>query len=376
MSNNRKVLFYVLGLTWSTVAVLAAQDEPLADPHRWELPDGARIVDGPMGPELRLRGAGVMVPIEDFSNGTIEFSMWVSGLPSFVGVLFRVGEADAEHVYFRPHSSDQWDAVQYQPILNNQSTWQLYADRNAAATIPAARWFSVRIEVDGHLASVYLDGAAEPAIDIARLESPSLEGGIRFSAGFRGQGPAGVDAARIRDLVVTHRAASTANAKSPGDRAPGFLHEWRVTMPFVLDSADQHALPDSPGEWRRLTADPSGLVNLSRSFVREGDRRTVLAAVTLRAVTAGLTQLDLDYSDDVVVFLNGRPLYASTNAWESHHPLFLGSLNKDDPPHTLFLPLLAGDNELTLRVTERAFGWGFIARLRDANGVEIDATVR
>lgn len=277
-------------------------------------------------------------------------------------------------MYFRPHSSDQWDAVQYQPILNNQSTWQLYADGNATATLPAARWFPVRIEVEGQRASVYVGDGADAVMEIPRLESPSTRGGIRFSAGFRDQPPDDVDAARIRDLVVTHATASSEMQGSRENAAPGFLHNWRVTEPFVLDSVNPHALPVSPGKWEALTADPSGLVNISRRFALDGERRTIFAAVTLRVDAAQLIRLALDYSDDVTVFLNGQPIYASTNAWQSHHPLFLGSLNKEEPPHSVFLPLQAGSNELTLRVSDRAFGWGFIARLIDADDVEVDAS--
>ena len=374
MSINHIVFASMLTLTTLGPAMAKAQDEPLADADRWDLPEGALIVDGPTGPELRIRGASVVVPTDDFESGTIQFSMWVSGQPSFVGVLFRVGDVDAEHVYLRPHSSDQWDAGQYQPILNNQSTWQLYPDGNASAVIPAGRWFRVRLEVDGERASVYVGDATEPALDIAKLESRSERGGIRFSAGFRGPGPDGVDAARIRDLVITPRASPVPMVATQEHPKPGFLYEWRITDPFVADSSYPHALPTSPGPWKTIDADPSGLVNISRKFSRDGDRRTVLAAVTLRAASERVVRFDLDFSDNVTVFLNGQTIYAGANGWESHHPLYLGALNKNDPSHSVFLPLRPGINELILKVSEQAFGWGFIARIDEAAGVEIDAS--
>ena len=371
----RRVSLALAALTTMTAAALSSQERPLSDPARWELPDGARIVDGATGPELRITAGRVEIPGADFSTGTILFSLKVSGLPSFVGVLFRIGGGGADHVYVRPHSSGQWDAIQYQPIMNGSSTWQLYAHGNAAAPIPADRWFDVRLEVDGDHAAFYLDGSTDAVLEIPRLEGPATTGGMTLSAGFRGGGPGGVDAARVRDLVVTRRAASGSRAVA-AEGVPGYLTAWRVTAPMAIDSSPLRALPEDPGAWQSITADPSGLVNFNRKFARAGDLSVVLAAVTLRTDVPRTVRLELDFSDDATVFLNSQPLYSSVNGWQSHHPLYLGALNPAQPPHAVYLPLRAGSNDLTVAVSERAFGWGLVARLADAPGVEVGSDFR
>jgi hypothetical protein len=71
--------------------------------------------------------------------------------------------------------------------------------------------------------------------------------------------------------------------------------------------------------------------------------------------------LDIGYSDDVMVWLNGAPVYRGVNGFNSRYPGFLGLLASS--AEHLFLPLKPGDNSLVIAVSERAFGWGLKARL-------------
>ncbi len=73
--------------------------------------------------------------------------------------------------------------------------------------------------------------------------------------------------------------------------------------------------------------------------------------------------LELGYSDDVTVFLNGEPVYSGVNGFEGRHPEYLGFVKPEY--ENVFLKLRRGDNELVLAVTDdQRFGWGFIARLK------------
>jgi hypothetical protein len=68
----------------------------------------------------------------------------------------------------------------------------------------------------------------------------------------------------------------------------------------------------------------------------------------------------IGYSDDIVVYLNGRPLYAGRNSMSYRDPSALGFFY----PYAdaVFLPLKKGPNELLLAVSEATAGWGFMAR--------------
>ena len=91
-----------------------------------------------------------------------------------------------------------------------------------------------------------------------------------------------------------------------------------------------------------------------------GGRNTVLARTTIQAERAQTQQLDFGFSDRARVFLNGVPLYRGDDTYRSRDYRFLGSIGWHD---TVYLPLEAGDNELSVAVSEDFGGWGVQARL-------------
>jgi hypothetical protein len=75
-------------------------------------------------------------------------------------------------------------------------------------------------------------------------------------------------------------------------------------------------------------------------------------------------KLEIGYSDDVSVFLNGTILYHGRSAQGFRDPGFLGIGNPEND--SVYLPLKKGSNELMLAISELGGGWGFICRLADA----------
>jgi hypothetical protein len=107
----------------------------------------------------------------------------------------------------------------------------------------------------------------------------------------------------------------------------------------------------------------SGLVNLNRALGPVRGRWTGLARTIVKALAAQTVLLELGYSDDVTVFLNGELAYTGVNGFESRHPEYMGFVKPEY--ETVALKLRPGDNELVLAVTDdQRFGWGFIARLK------------
>jgi hypothetical protein len=74
-------------------------------------------------------------------------------------------------------------------------------------------------------------------------------------------------------------------------------------------------------------------------------------------------KLELGYSDDVSVFLNGAILFRGRSAQNFRDPGFLGIVNVEND--AVYLPLKKGSNELLLAVSELGGGWGFIGRVTD-----------
>ena len=69
--------------------------------------------------------------------------------------------------------------------------------------------------------------------------------------------------------------------------------------------------------------------------------------------------MNFGYSDDVVVFLNGRPVYTGLNGFGRRDAFSLGILS--DQHDAVYLPLTEGDNELVFALSELFGGWGVMA---------------
>ena len=105
-------------------------------------------------------------------------------------------------------------------------------------------------------------------------------------------------------------------------------------------------------------------MNLNRALGPVRGRWTGFARTIVKAREARTVLLELGYSDDVTVFLNGELAYTGVNGFESRHPEYMGFVK---PEHeNVALKLRPGDNEIVLAVTDdQRFGWGFIARLKE-----------
>jgi hypothetical protein len=89
------------------------------------------------------------------------------------------------------------------------------------------------------------------------------------------------------------------------------VSEWSISEPFVTPEGPVVALaPLEPETWRRVAAEPSGLLLLFRHVARPGPgRATIYARLTLSTPRAERAPLELGYSDEVTVFLDGEPLF-------------------------------------------------------------------
>ena len=77
-------------------------------------------------------------------------------------------------------------------------------------------------------------------------------------------------------------------------------------------------------DWRSVEVEESGLVNLNRALGPVRGRWTGFARTILRAREARTVLLELGYSDDVTVFLNGELAYVGINGFDSRHPEYMG----------------------------------------------------
>ena len=165
---------------------------------------------------------------------------------------------------------------------------------------------------------------------------------------------------------------------------PGTLTKWSLS-PSYDALARNLERPLTPSErdgihWQDVEAEPPGFVVLYRyreaphlnvSFANDFAKRlepqpgmkVVYARTTINSDRDQVKKLNIGYSDDVSVFLNGQILYRGRSAQYFRDPGFLGIMNPEDD--AVYLPLKKGSNELMLAVSEIGGGWGFICRLAD-----------
>ncbi len=137
-------------------------------------------------------------------------------------------------------------------------------------------------------------------------------------------------------------------------------------------------------KWEDITAEPPGFVVINRyrrspeiipTFANDFSKRlepqkrmqVVYARTTVVSDRDQVRKLNVGYSDDVSVFLNGKILYRGRSAQRFRDPGFLGIVNPEND--AVYLPLKKGGNELMLAVSELLGGWGFICRFDNMDGV-------
>jgi hypothetical protein len=356
------------------------------DPERWTLSQRNFKIPEPHPPRqngelveflgrrsFHLARGLAYTPDVSFENGAIDVDIAADEQSRFFGIAFHVqSDDDYEVVFFRPRNSGTNQAVQYTPGLNGANVWQLYTGPGYTATahLPRNQWIHVRIVVAGPVAKLFLNDASEPSLVVPDLKL----GQVRGSLGFWGHLGGGY----FSNLRITPDSATYDSSSKPR-LAPGTLTQWELSEVFDAGKMPADAYPDvRQMKWLRVEAETPGMVVINRyrrspnidTLEREQrvhglvtGAQVVFARTVIHAESDQVRRMKLGYSDDVVVFLNGKPLYAGNNELSFRQPNFLGLL--DTESDAVFLPLRQGDNELLLAVTEFFGGWGFMCRLAD-----------
>lgn len=315
---------------------------------------------------LLLRNGTAWLDTAGFRDGVIEFDLAASDSQGFHGLVFRaVDRENFENVYLRPHQSGNPDATQYQAVYNGTTAWQLHTGERFSlpVEIDLDRWIHVRAAISGRRLELSIDG--QTLVFPGLLREP-----VAGAIGLTSSGAPG----RFANIVV--RPGTPANQEGgAGAVLPeipaGTVGRWRVSTAFPESRVDRvtplEAADSADLTWGELDAGPHGIANLAILRRRDEQQNTVFAAVTLRSSEARPVRFRFGFSDRVVVFLNGRPIYRGDDEYRSRDYRFLGSVGLYDE---VILPLRAGPNELWLAVSEDFGGWGVIARIEEP-GVEV-----
>jgi len=192
---------------------------------------------------------------------------------------------------------------------------------------------------------------------------------------------AAVASAAIREVLTAGPPAEVAATAQTTlreiEQRAAFVTDWKVAGPYVQDGKDYAALFDIPfppevdgsGDWRPVPAgsDPKRpwLLDLLRAF--GGDRRVAYARTWVHTDQPVAVRLDIGADDGVKVWVNGKLLHGN-NASRAISP---GS-------DKVNANLVAGWNQILLKITQNNQGWEFCTQIvspdgRPAPGLRVDS---
>ena len=151
-----------------------------------------------------------------------------------------------------------------------------------------------------------------------------------------------------------------------------FGKEVKMPLPSMHGSIVASDLPDSTTLWSPIKAESRGIVNLSRKFGHADNdmRRLAWLKTTIESARAQERILNLGFSDEVWVFVNGQIIYTDKNYFGTPSQKFPKSRCTLENSH-FTLPLKEGKNEMLIGLANYFFGWGVLARLDDMDGIHL-----
>jgi len=215
---------------------------------------------------------------------------------------------------------------------------------------------------------------------VPALEGNLEKGGIAFSGGN----------ATIANLVIKPDAVENL------DPAPGYistyndtryLRSWQVSnasdlafgkeiippFAFLNKTSVGAGLLDSATKWTPIIAEARGNINLTRVLGHTDftKRRFAWLKTTIESDSAQERILQLGFSDEIWLFVNGEPLYTDKNYFGTPGQKFpRGRCTIENA--SIKLPLHKGKNEILIGLANFFYGWGIVARLDDTDGIHLN----
>lgn len=350
-----------------------------ADSQRWDLEQQAKVAEYLGRKCLMMEGGAAVLKDFEMRDGVLDVDVATVAKRGFFGFDVRIDPdgSNYEEIYLRPHKSGLPDAIQYTPVLNTGRNWQIYNGPGftAAVDIPKEEWFHLRLELTGAQAKLYVKDMDQPALVMDDLKSGVQKGqvalfvltGTTYFSNFEVRTTP--DAPWERHLPVT-----PANTLTHWSISPAYDGLAR-NLEQPLSKSESAAI-----QWQDVESEPPGFVVLYRyrqaphpvvtfqsdfstRLAPQPGMKVLYARTMINSDRDQVKKLEIGYSDDVSVFLNGKILYRGRSAQSFRDPGFLGIVNPEND--AVYLPLKKGTNELLLALSELGGGWGFICRLSE-----------
>ncbi|MBN1964116.1 MAG: hypothetical protein JW910_05685 [Anaerolineae bacterium] len=280
---------------------------------------------------LKLVSGLVLLPSVSLSDARIDVRIGADKA-AYPGIAFRaLDRMNYELAYAQPHTSGQWDALQYDPVFHGSNTWQLYRGLpfQAETLVPTGEWFDFRLEFKDRRAWMLVNDQPPLVIEeLAHSQSQELFGLWTYLPAY------------FCDLRVSPCAALPPGVGHAPITPAGAITEW------FLDG------------YGVVACEPGGVLNLNRFLPTSvGEARLTRQFELLSAETITLS---FGFSDELVLSLDDKAIFEGRTLFSGFADYASRGYVEPDA-HTLQHALTPGIHTLSavLRVTE-SFGWGLI----------------
>ncbi|SHI77585.1 family 16 glycoside hydrolase [Aquimarina spongiae] len=327
-------------------------------PAKWNVPKDALFENFDNRETLVLKKGRATVKNLSFTNGTIEVDIYANPKRSFAGINFREHNNHLEEVYMRMHKSNQVDAVQYTPMFNNESNWQLYREHQAKVPFRDTGWNTLRVEVRNQSAEIFVNNTR--VMTVGKLKTEQYQGGVGLWALFGN---------RFSNFKVSHRNIDQKpDLAKPANGDPNIITSWKITTSFPYEENKLNFSSFAKEEYTSVSTEESGLLPISK-YVKKSSAGSfeqnkedyIVATKTIESENNETRLFSFDYSDKIMVYLNGKLIFKGNNAFRAKGIQHTGHV--DINTNKLYLELEKGINNIHCVVIDKANGWGLIGKL-------------
>ncbi len=260
---------------------------------------------------------------------------------SFVGLVFGAAdEANFELVYVSADNEWGLPNLQYDPVMNASSTWQIYHGPRyqALVSVPHEQWVKLSLEVCRDSISIYVGEMLQPNLVIRTIRHERIG---RGKIGVWGSFPS-----CVRNLVVNEIEADDSHVDT-GKRPTldqTFVNEWSVRK-----------LPEQ--RHIRAFVEENGTLNLNRIFTSEPGA-VVQSTCAFNLTEEQETILSFGFSDALRLWINDVDVFCGEWKWSSPGDSTDGRIRPDYI--SVRIRWQAGLNTIRAEVAslEGMYGWG------------------
>lgn len=328
---------------------------------------------------LQLPKSYIALLDNSFKNFTLEFDIKGGAMP---GVGFRSDSLiNYEYFYLRLGNSGKNSALQYFPVYNCAESWMIYnyPKYESFAEFPDNDWIHVKFDVFNDNMRVFINNNETPNMEVKLKNTDLTSGQIFLKSGFADSFFKNV---KINEMTDSFNIEETTNPNK-------YIQSWNLSEQFKINFNGQPEIYSNYEKqtknhnWIQAKADNDGIVNISKYY--SYPRNTIIAISELYSDFDKEIDLLFDYTFSIVIGLNDEILFCGTEMDSKNNMRMM------DAEENLKLNLKQGKNKLVFFIKaddvwqeavgnspylnrKQAANWGFIARLANYDGIQLQET--